>query len=111
MWLDLSEDERVALVLQHHESDETSDDHLRMHAIVHSGIETQLAEGNPSTRAALERMLEAGLDRHEAVHAVGGVLASHIYHTLEGNPFDCKKYHRDLDGLSADTWKRTSEEH
>jgi hypothetical protein len=38
-------------------------------------VETQLAEGHAEATAALDRLLQEGLDRHEALHAIGSVLA------------------------------------
>jgi hypothetical protein len=42
-------------------------------------VENQIAEGDalPVKRIA-ERLMREGLDRHEAIHAIGSVLVSHL---------------------------------
>lgn len=34
-------------------------------------------------RRTLERLLHEGLDRHDAVHAIGSVLSAHMYHIMK----------------------------
>ena len=61
----------------------------RLHAAVHAVVETQLASGAPpETRRALERLLAGGLPRHEAVHAIGLIVANATAAALDGRAFD-----------------------
>jgi hypothetical protein len=63
----------------------------KAHAMAHV-VETQIAEGDAlPVRRTLERLMREGLDRHDAVHAIGMVLMTHIHDLLEagdaeGNP-------------------------
>ena len=109
-WLALGEGEQLATVLRDHEREEVEEGRFRMHAVIHSGIETQLAEGHTSACAALARLLDAGLDRHEAVHALGSVLASHIHRTMKRKEFECDQYNGDLDELTVESWHALAEE-
>jgi hypothetical protein len=52
---------------------------LDAHAVTHAIIENQLAEGLAPAANALRRLVTEGLDRHEAVHALGSVLMEHIW--------------------------------
>ena len=81
-----------------------------MHAIIHATVETQLAEAHEQARAALARLLDEGLSRHDAVHAIGTVLAGQIYRTMHGEAFNAEEYNRSLDALSAESWQRMVED-
>ncbi len=110
-WLALDEMEQQFVVERYHKRARVHLPSLRMHAIMHAAIETQVAEGHAAACRALERMLAEGLQRHDAVHAVGSVLAKHMFGILkEGHAFDDKAYTSDLDALSAERWLAESRE-
>jgi hypothetical protein len=74
-------------------------------------IENQIALGDPpSTRRAMERLMAEGLDRHEALHAVGCVLIGHLWELAQAGasppaaPDDA--YAAALDRLTAESWLR-----
>ena len=74
-WLALDETQRIALVTDWHHKAGIDLPRLGAHAAAHVAIESQLALGDPpSIRATLERLMAAGLSRHEAIHAIAGVL-------------------------------------
>ena len=109
-WLKLDEDKRLELVLEYHAK--LSSPHPktrvpRVHAAVHVIVETQLATGDPpSARAALERLLAGGIDRHEAVHAIASVAVAWIENALKSKePMDAAGYGRELDRLTAESWR------
>jgi hypothetical protein len=73
-------------------------------------VETQLALGDPpEARRALERLVAGGLPRHEAVHAIGVVVADATSATMEGRPFDARAYARELDRLTVEGWRKLPE--
>ncbi|HEX6835111.1 MAG TPA: hypothetical protein VF334_00990, partial [Polyangia bacterium] len=81
VWLELDADERMQAVRAFHRRLQTHPPmpNARMHALVHVIVENQVALGDPKeTSAALERLCDAGLSRHEALHAVGEVIAGGI---------------------------------
>jgi hypothetical protein len=52
-----------------------------------------------------------GLDRHNAIHAIGSVLAKYMFDVMKHQqPFDDKAYGRELDALSAERWLAEWEE-
>ncbi len=59
----------------------------------------------PETIAKLTRQ---GLDRHEAVHAIGAILSEDLFDMLKGNTkeFSSKKYRRKLEELTANRWRK-----
>jgi hypothetical protein len=54
-----------------------------LHVSLHSVIERQIAEHNPpETEQALFRLTRGGLDRHEALHRIAGLLAELMSESL-----------------------------
>jgi hypothetical protein len=51
-----------------------------------------------------------GLDRHEAVHAIGSVVAAQLYAVLQHRAFDSVEYEARLDALTADSWRLSADE-
>lgn len=102
-WLDADEDERIAAVAAFHRGLEVHPPmpNPRLHALVHVVIENQLAAGVPAaTRAALARLRKAGLSRHEALHAIGEVVAADLFAVMrEKRDFDGQAFERALAAL------------
>ncbi len=73
-------------------------------------VENQVALADPAAvPRALQRLRQEGLTRHEALHAIGAVLARHIGHVRQpgGEAGDARgRYVADLEGLSADSWRQ-----
>jgi hypothetical protein len=84
-----------------------------LHSAIHNVVENQVAMGDELNVANnLQRLMSEGLDRHNAVHAVGSVLTEHL-HTLmtsENPALDNREYARQLDELTADDWLAMAEE-
>jgi hypothetical protein len=110
-WLALDEGEQQLVVERYHKRARIRLPSRRVHAIIHAAIETQVAQGHAAASRALERMLADGLDRHDAVHAVGSVMAKHMFDIMKhGQSFDEKAYATDLDALSAERWRAESQD-
>lgn len=79
VWPTLDEDERLARIEAHHASpqcDHAPAPNPELHATVHLIVENQVALGDATpTAAAIARLCAEGLTRHEAVHAVGSIIA------------------------------------
>ena len=110
-WLALDESERVLHVEQYHRDARVrlpkSARHL--HATVHVIVENQLAlDDQIIVRSTLNRLMEDGLTRHEAIHAIGSVLIEHIYdvlHTESAAPDAHAPYYAALQQLTAEKWR------
>lgn len=75
-WLALDEAERIDLVRKYHRQKSIRLPNLTAHALFHVIIENQLALRNSiPVEHTLQRLLSEGLDRHEAIYAIGSVLA------------------------------------
>ena len=76
---------------------------------LHVIVENQVVLGDEiPVRRTLERLRAEGLDRHDAVHAVGSVVAKRIYELLKeglptGDPNE--PYWAELESLTAEGWR------
>jgi hypothetical protein len=78
-----------------------------IHAELHLIVENQLAAGDPpEARAALDRLVGEGLERHEALHAIGSVVATALWNiTRRGAPVGRDAMARALEALRASDWR------
>jgi hypothetical protein len=59
--------------------------------------------------AALDRLLQEGFDRHDAIHAIGSVVTAEIFEVVRSKrPHDPEGYARKLDALTASKWRNGS---
>ena len=107
-WLDCDEQERLMLVEDYHRQYRIRMPNVAAHAVVHAIVENQLALGEPVVVATFARLRGEGLDRHDAIHAIGSVLAGQL-HSLLTNPESQEqpneRYHEALGKLSAGEWR------
>jgi hypothetical protein len=116
-WLDADENERLQAVRAYHrlaqnEDEEgfESEEKEEFHAGLHVAVENQLAADDPAAaRRALERLLRAGLGRHEAVHAVASVLLEELVPSVrENRDMSRETYRTALDALTVESWRRAT---
>ena len=72
-----------------------------VHVAIHQTVENQIADRTPpQTAETLEALMQAGYTRHEAIHAVGNIVAKEIFEILRDNrPFDSAGYVKALRDL------------
>jgi hypothetical protein len=108
-WLALGESERIRLAQSYHVSARIKLPNVKAHAAIHAIVENQIATGfGPSCRA-VERLQREGLTRHEAIHAIGSVVAEFAYASLHGQSSDSvgatqNRMNRAIESLFASTW-------
>ena len=109
-WLALDEFERVRLVREYHEdaNEPLPEDAIELHASIHVVVENQITMEFVPVPATIDRLIRQGLDRHEAIHAVGAIVSANMYDLMTGNEtsWDQKKYQRKLEKLTAKRWKK-----
>jgi hypothetical protein len=109
-WLALEDGERLELVADYHRRCGAQPTHPQVHAVLHVVVENQVVLGPEIPVAAtLARLVAEGLDRHEALHAIGGVLAEHMFGALKAGPqgeVDNQAYYAALQKLDARRWRR-----
>ena len=103
-WLELSETERLLLVGDYHEQAGDELPNAQIHAAIHVVVENQLAEAYAPAVEALARLRREGLNRHDAVHAIGSVLAEHLWTRTQGSG-PGMVYEQELRTLTAQSWR------
>ncbi len=79
-WKDLEEPEQIRLVENYHRRTRVRLPSIRTHALAHVMVENQIQLGDETPVAAtLKRLKAEGLGRHDAVHAIGGVLMGIVW--------------------------------
>jgi hypothetical protein len=109
-WLGIDEDTRLRLVAAHHQQAQMASPNARLHAAIHVVVENQVAIGETTVVDTLARLRGEGLGRHEAVHAIGSVLAERLAAALRGELTSDTlplAYLKSLQALSAEDWKQT----
>jgi hypothetical protein len=114
-WLDLDEGERLLLVEAYHRDARVSlpKGARKLHASMHVVVENQLAEDDKPVRRALGRLMKEGLTRHDAVHAIGSIVAEQIYDLLKQNDtpeMSKARYYAAVERLTADTWRGSGDD-
>jgi hypothetical protein len=106
-WEALDESERIESVLQYHRRNQIRLPNESLHAATHVIVENQVALGDAfPARAVLLRLMQEGLDRHEAVHAIGSVLSEQLFLALKGGGADLTaQYVGKLNRLTAESWR------
>ena len=110
-WLAIDAAERIALVEAYHRRRRIRLPRLTVQATIHVVVENQIALGEAVVIDALARLRAEGLTRHDAVHAVGMVLAGQIYEFFKSPPDDTSDpnapYYDRLRRLTAAEWLRS----
>jgi hypothetical protein len=112
IWLELDETERVDLVIDYHRRIGVQLESLELHAMAHVVVENQAALGEATpVPETLERLMDEGLDRHEAVHAIGSILMEIVFDAVhkpdDGSDINAN-YYRELALLTAADWRSQS---
>ena len=113
-WNTLDEDERQYLVERYHRKKRIKMPNSRVHAVFHVIVENQVALGTEiPAQKTLERLIRKGLSRHDAVHAIGSVLAGHMFDLMKHGTKDQDvnaNYYRQLEELTAEGWLKSANE-
>jgi hypothetical protein len=88
-----------------------------LHAVIHAIVENQIAAGDElPVRRKMLQLMDEGLDRHEAIHAIGSVLAVHINELMRKTVANEQSksdddvnapYFSELEQLTAESWLRS----
>jgi len=114
-WLALDEGERILLVEEHHRDARAPVPRSgrKLHASMHVVVENQLALADEPVVRALDRLVREGLSRHDAVHAIGSVVAEGIYDLLKEQdiPDTARaRYYAAIERLTAASWRANSDD-
>lgn len=107
-WLALDKQERIDLAETFHRKTRIEVPDVRMHATIHAVIKNQIAEAHEPVVRAMYRLTSTGLTRHDALHAIGSVLAEHIFNLLgdeTANQSPTASYDAAVERLTAESWR------
>lgn len=109
-WLALDEQERIQLAEAHHRAARVKLPNATVHAVIHAIVENQIAEGLEPVVRAMARLQQAGLSRHEALHAIGFVCVEHLNEALQSKGQDAAsivqtRYNAAVERLTAKSWR------
>jgi hypothetical protein len=109
-WLQLDEQERIDLAIDHRRYHLPMGQSPKLHGTMHAIVENQVALGDATVvPATLTRLMREGLDRHDAIHAIGSVLMAIIFDVVTKNADTDgdinAKYGRELAALTAAGWR------
>lgn len=110
-WLQLDEAERLEIVTAYHRRHNIQLPNAELHAVIHVAVENQLAVGEGGVARVVTRLQAEGLCRHDAIHAVGSILAELLYDLMrEGSNTRnvYAGYLERLDKLTASSWRAGS---
>lgn len=106
-WLEMDEGERQLMVEAYVSEYEGGIEGASLHASIHVLVENQIALGafESPTGPAMERLIEKGLSRHEAIHAIGSILAEQFFGMMKHRgEFDPNQYEKELAKLDFSEW-------
>ena len=107
-WTALEEMERIELVMEYHTQNEEEMPDVFMHCAIQAVIEYQVALGDEyPVKATLNRLIDEGLDLHEAIHAIASVLIKYLYNAGNGdiNPANLNsEYFDEVKHLTVQKW-------
>jgi uncharacterized protein len=107
-WLETDEADRLIAIEAFHARVRDRSPSPRLHALIHLVVENQLVmPDQEDVRETFARLRNEGLDRHEALHALGSVLAEQLLDIAKGTPRTSEataQYHAQLTALSAAHW-------
>src|SRR3982074_1723187 len=108
-WLETDEGERLIMIERFHRRQREAAPSPKLHALMHLVVENQLAmPDQAAVQDALARLLNQGLQRHDAIHAIGSVLAQHLFAAMQDTPRGPDPnatYDAALNELTAARWR------
>jgi hypothetical protein len=110
-WLELDEQERIALVETYHRVARIKLPNVTAHAALHAIVENQIALNLESVVRTMHRLGKEGLTRHDAVHAISSVVAEHLFDILKTGQNDNAeasqaRYNAAVERLTAARWHK-----
>jgi hypothetical protein len=111
-WLALDDHKRLVWARTYHRRAGIDVGPESLHATVHVIVENQIAEGpdHPVSRAIV-RLMGEGMDRHEAIHAVGTLLAEFVMAaTQSGSEPRKPDWWNAAEQITAESWRRYCEQ-
>ncbi|WP_243469202.1 hypothetical protein [Paraburkholderia sp. PGU19] len=110
-WLELDEQERIDLVESWHRAAHVKLPNVTAHAALHTVVENQIAMNLEPVVRAVHRLTNGGLTRHDAIHAIGSVVAEQFFDILtteQRDEVDASQAHylAAVERLTVTSWRQ-----
>jgi hypothetical protein len=112
-WNAIDEGERSLIVRVWHDEAGVTAPNMRLHATFHVIVENQIAMGNETPVAqTVRRLMDEGLSRHDALHAVGDAMMKSMMSTMRDPTTTSAEpaYYDALTKLTAAAWLASGDE-
>jgi hypothetical protein len=111
-WLELDEGERILLAEDFHRKARIKLPNRKIHAAIHAIIENQCADEKLPVKKTLDRLMAEGLDRHEAIHAIGSIMSGILFGIMKNKATEDPNpgYYKKLAELTAEQWRQSGQE-
>lgn len=112
VWLSMDEVDRLHLVMEYHGITDTDLPNEKLHTTIQTIVENQVAMREETPVAAtLKRLQHDGLNRHEAIHAVGRVFLYILWEFRQsrGRKPSTERYYGILSRLTVEGWDNTTD--
>ena len=83
-WLAHDHSDRIHFVEESHRRGRNRHPQPKLHSLITVIVENQIAEALEPVVRAVARLTAEGLSRHEAVHALGSVVITHLHDVVHG---------------------------
>ena len=105
-WLAQNEMSLMEIVQRYHRREQIPLPREGAHASIHVMVENQVALGDRTpVGEAVDRLMGEGLSRHDAIHAVGAVLTTHMHRAMvEQKPVSVEAYYADVRAVTRKSW-------
>ena len=109
-WLELDEQERIRLIEAWHRAAHIRLPNVTAHAAFHTVVENQIAMNLEPVVRAMRRLNKEGLSRHDAIHAISSVVATHLFDILKTGQADNAdasqaRYFAAVERLTVTSWR------
>jgi hypothetical protein len=110
-WTAMDDGEKISLIADYHKRARIKLPNRNLHAAIHAVVENQIAMNDANAaKETLARLMREGLDRHDAIHAIGSILAEQIHKIMTTHTAaDNEAYSNRLRQLSAEAWKQSGQ--
>ena len=110
-WRALDEQERILLVEAQHRAARIKLPNAKAHAAFHAIVKNQIAQGLDPVVRAMARLVNDGLSRHDALHAIGSVVAEQFFDAANAKEHDSSntaqaRYNAAVERIDAKEWRR-----
>lgn len=114
-WRALEVQERIRVVVAYHSTAKKDTKKPKVHALLHVNVENMLLQARGPATRAMSRLMEEGLTRHQAIHALATVWLVYPVDSWSGDTSQSPRekqaaFNHAMENLSIDEWEKLKAE-